>query len=116
MSSDPPRLVIEGITVEGAVFRPSGWIERLIGTLSTYGEDRRTNLRPHSGTDRRRLRMVFLKAQIIDGGKCLVVDTRLRDANPAAFQFLLEFIQGNRLRTQETGSAFPASAPSPQRI
>jgi len=30
---------------------------------------------------------------MIDGRKCLVVDTRLRDANPAAYRFLQEFIQ-----------------------
>lgn len=35
---------------------------------------------------------------MIDGSKCLVVDTRLREANPSAFRFLLEFIENNRLR------------------
>jgi hypothetical protein len=113
MSSDLPKLVIEGITVEGAVFRPSDWIERLIGTLSTYGDDRRASPRPYSGMDRRHRQANFLKAQIIEGRKCLVVDTRLRDANPVAYRFLLEFIQNNRLRMQETDSASPASAESP---
>ena len=97
------QIVIEGMTEEGAVFRPSDWIERLIGTLSSYGHDRRASPRPYSGTDRRHRQADFLKAQIIEGRKCLVVDTRLRDANPAAFQFLLEFIQSNRLRTQPIG-------------
>jgi len=50
---------------------------------------------------------------MIDGRKCLVVDTRLRDANPAAYRFLQEFIKNNRLRMQETDGASPASAESP---
>lgn len=98
MTSETPKLVIEGITEDGQIFRPSDWIERLIGTLSTYGEDRRTNSRPHVGVDRRRRQEIFLRAQMIDGHKCLVVDTRLREANPPAYRFLQEFIGNNRLR------------------
>lgn len=103
MPSNLPNLVIEGLTVDGKVFRPSDWIERLIGTLSTYGNDRRSSPRPFSGADRRRQQLSFLQVQVIEGRKCLVVDAALRDANPAAFQFLLEFIRSNRLRAQGTG-------------
>lgn len=98
MTSDSRKLVIEGITQDGQLFRPSDWIERLIGTLSTYGEDRRASSRPHVGPDRRRRQESFLQAQMIDGQKCLVVDTRLREANPAAYRFLQDFIENNRLR------------------
>ena len=104
MSNDLPTLVIEGITLEGMVVRPSDWIERLIGTLSIFGEDRRMRAQPYAGTDRRHRQESFLRAQMIDGNKCLVVDTKLREANPAAFHFLLEFIDSNRLRTQPAGS------------
>ncbi len=114
MSSDLPKLVIEGITVEGTAFRPSNWIERLIDTLSTYGEDRRASPRPYSGTDRRHRHEDFLKTQIIDGRKCLVVDTRLRDANPAAFHFLLEFIRSNRLRVVDTDHTIPLTVAPPR--
>jgi hypothetical protein len=55
----------------------------------------------------------FLQAQMINGHKCLVVDMRLRDANPTAYRFLQEFIQNNRLRILETDSASPATAESP---
>ncbi len=109
MASDAPKIIIEGITLDGAVFRPSDWIERLIDTLSSYGEDRRTRNGPYHGTERRHRRVGFLQAQMIDGRKCLVVDTRLRDANPIAYRFLLEFIQNNRLRMQETECANPAA-------
>lgn len=107
MTSDSQRLVIEGITQDGQIFRPSDWIERLIGTLSTYGEDRRTNSRPHVGVDRRQRQESFLQAQMIDGHKCLVVDTRLREANPSAFRFLQEFIENNRLRILSRDGASP---------
>lgn len=98
MTSDFQKIIVEGITQDGQIFRPSDWIERLIGTLSIYGEDRRTNLRPYIGIDRRRRQESFLQAQMIDGHKCLIVDTRLREANPSAFRFLQEFIENNRLR------------------
>lgn len=102
MSKHLPTLVIEGVTLDGMVFRPSDWIERLIGTLSAYGEDRRASTRVYAGTDRRRRQESFLRAQMIDGSKCLVVDTKLREVNPDAYHFLLDFIQSNRLRNQAT--------------
>ena len=112
MPSDPPKIVIEGITLDGKVFRPSDWIERLIDAVSSYVVDRRSRPGSYSGPDRRRRQVGFLQAQMIDGRKCLVVDTRLRDANPVAYRFLQEFIRNNRLRMQETDSANPATADS----
>lgn len=109
MPGKPPKIIIQGITLDGVVFRPSDWIERLIDTLFSYGEDRRTRTGPYSGPDRRRRQVGFLRAQMIDGRKCLVVDTRLRDVNPAAYRFLLEFIENNRLQLLETGRANPTS-------
>jgi len=114
MSNDLPKLVIEGVTTDGDVFRPSDWIERLLDSLAHYGQDRRTGERlPYRGPERRRDHQAFLQAQICDGHKCLVVDLRLRDTNPAAYRFLLEFIQNNHLRMRETGSERSAAAESP---
>jgi len=114
MSSDLTQLVIEGITTEGDVFRPSDWIERLLDSLAHYGQDRRAGeRRPYRGPERRRGQQAFLQAQFCDGRKCLVVDLRLRDTNPAAYRFLLEFIQNNHLRMHETGRERSATAESP---
>jgi len=107
MSNELPIFVIDGITLDGMVFRPSDWIERLIDTLSSYGADRRTRAGSYAGPDRRGRQAGLLCAQMIEGRKCLVVDARLQVANPAAFQFLQEFIQSNQLRMQETKSATP---------
>jgi len=115
MSSDLPLFVIEGITLDGTVFRPSDWIERLIDTVSSYGSDRRTRLGSYSGPDRRRQQVGFLRAQIIDGRKCLLVDARLQAANPVAFHFLQEFIQSNRLRMLGTSDTTFVSAVSSER-
>lgn len=105
MPNDLPKIVIEGISTDGKVFRPSDWIERLIDTVSSYGEDRRSCPGTYSGPDRRRRQVGFLQAQMIAGHKCLVVDMRLREANPTAYKFLQEFIQNNHLRVLDTDSA-----------
>ena len=103
MSSDLPMFVVEGTTVDGKAFRPSAWVDRLIDTISSYGTDRRMCPGSYSGPERRRRQVGFLRAQMIEGRKCLVVDARLQEANPAAFRFLQEFIQSNRLRTRAVG-------------
>jgi hypothetical protein len=91
------KLIVEGLTEDGKRFRPSDWIERLIDTVTVYGADRRESSSPFAGLDRRRRQIAFLQAQVIDSNKCLVVDGRLRDANPQAYYYLLEFIRDNRL-------------------
>ena len=94
-------LIIEGLTEDGQCFRPSDWAERLLDTLSNYGSDRRQQVRPFTGPERRRREPVFLKVQINDSHTCLMVDLRLREANPQAYAFLMEFVRSNRLRYSE---------------
>lgn len=110
MPNQFPKMIVEGVTLDGTIFHPSDWIERLIDTVFSYGEDRRTQSGAYSGPDRRRRQIGFLQAQMIDGQKCLVVDKRLHDANPAAFRFLQDFIQNNCLRMQETDTVSPVAA------
>ncbi len=107
----PPFLIIRGLTEEGQVFRPSDWIERLMDTLSHYGSDRRLNGRPYDGRERRSHQIEFLKPQMIDGSKCLVVDGRLRLTNPLAYEFLMEFVRSNRLCWTEYAVGEPARKP-----
>ena len=109
MPSQLPKLIVKGVTLDGTIFRPSDWIERLIDTVFSYGEDRRTRSGPYTGPDRRRRQVGFLQAQMIDGHKCLVVDMRLRDANPVAYRFLQDFIQNNCLRMGDTDNVTPAA-------
>ena len=98
---EPTQWVIEGITDEGRTFRPSDWIERLIDTAGAFGPERRLNRKAYSGPERRQQQLAFLQAQMVAGRKCLIVDVRLRQANPAAFDFVLQFVRSNRLRCLE---------------
>ena len=79
-------IVIEGVTEDGRTFRPSDWIERISGSLSTFGMDRRIRY-SH-----------YLQPQIIDGHRCLVLDPELKNVNPSAYSFLVDFAKGNKLK------------------
>jgi len=63
------KIVIEGVTEDGKRFRPSDWIERISGNLSTFGNDRRIRYSR------------YLQPQILQGQKCLVIDPELRGAH-----------------------------------
>ncbi len=80
------KIVIEGVTEDGRTFRPSDWIERISGSLSTFGMDRRIRY-SH-----------YVQPQVIDGRKCLVLDPDLKGVNPSAFSFLVDFARGNKLK------------------
>ncbi len=105
MPNEPSHLVIEGLTRDGKVFRPSDWAERLVDTAATYGADRRSRRTHHSGPERRRRQTAFLQVQMIGEMKCVVVDLRLREANPAAYAFLTEFVETNQLRWRKEGAS-----------
>jgi hypothetical protein len=95
------KIIIEGVTEDGRTFRPSDWIERISGSLSTFGSDRRIRY-SH-----------YLQPQTLDGKKCLVVDTALRDKNPGAFTFLMDFAKGNKLRIRDGDGPLPTSPERP---
>lgn len=98
---EPTEWVIEGLTEDGEVFRPSDWVERLLETVLSYGLDRRVNHRPYHGPERRSRQIELLQPRICDGRKCLVVDLQLREVNPQAFNVLMDFVRSNRLRCRE---------------
>lgn len=105
MTNNNKKLIVEGITLEGTAFRPSDWIERLCGSAASFSADRRAaeNSRhpPYSGPERRRQHTDLLYPQVIDGAKCLVVDSLLHAVNPSAYRFVMDFISTNRLRTRD---------------
>lgn len=88
-------IVIEGITEDGRTFRPSDWIERISGSLSTFGIDRRIRY-SH-----------YVQPQMIDGRKCLVLDPGLKQVNPSAFSFLVDFAKGNKLKIRGLDNGSP---------
>ena len=80
------EILIIGITESGAPFRPSDWAERLCGVMSLFGEDQRISYSP------------FVRPIVSAGVRCVVVDKRLEELRPEAFEFLVGFARDNDLR------------------
>ena len=83
------KLVIQSVREDGGRFRPSDWIERLAANMGTFGSDHRLHYSPK------------VHPRIVEGEKCLVIDTDLEQENPEAFNFILDFARSNRLKFQE---------------
>jgi len=82
------RLILKGITPEGSKFRPSDWAERLCGNLCTF-RNRRMYYSP------------MLRPAVIDGIKCVIVDSKLEQAHPAILQDVIHFADKNNLQTEK---------------
>jgi len=86
MFSDCLEIVIQGVTASGQPFRPSDWAERLCGVMSAFSEDRYLSYSP------------YLKPIIAAGVRCVLVDVKLAEVDPAAYRFLLDFAKDNELK------------------
>ncbi|WP_119292683.1 DUF3579 domain-containing protein [Azohydromonas sediminis] len=99
MSSPPSRprqLIIRGITRSGRAFRPSDWAERLCGVMSPYRPGgARTGVGAHIGYS------PLCIPRVIDGVKCVIVSEALRDVEPMAWDFVVNFARDNELQTVE---------------
>jgi len=83
------EFVIVGATLDGKPFRPSDWAERLCGVMAAFGGDHRMAYSP------------FVHPVTANGVRCVVVDARLRDIEPMAYRFLLNFAKDNELQTRQ---------------
>ena len=88
MTAEAPELVIRGMTHEGKPFRPSDWADRLCGVMSAFGSDGRMQYSP------------YVQPVTSAGIRCVVVDKRLKDIEPMAYNFLLNFARDNELQTR----------------
>lgn len=88
MTAESPEFVIKGVTLEGKPFRPSDWAERLCGVMSAFGSDGRMQYSP------------YVQPITSAGIRCVVVDKRLKDIEPMAYNFLLNFARDNELQTR----------------
>jgi hypothetical protein len=92
MSDDadiPLEFVIRGVTTGGSAFRPSDWAERLCGVMSVFGADQRMAYSP------------YVQPVTSSGVKCVVVDARLKDIEPMAYTFLINFARDNELQVRD---------------
>jgi Protein of unknown function (DUF3579) len=92
-STNPPaknEFFILGITNQGKQFRPSDWSERLSGAMSCF--------RPDSGRQSHLHYSQFVRPILIDGIRSVVVDHGLRDIEPLAYHFVMDFAKDNDLQ------------------
>jgi Protein of unknown function (DUF3579) len=85
---------ILGLTTDGKQFRPSDWAERLCGVMSCF--------RPEgSGSGGRNAHLQFsplVRPIMINGVRAVVVSETLRQIEPMAYNFVVEFAKDNQLQ------------------
>jgi hypothetical protein len=104
----PRQFTIKGLTHSGQVFRPSDWSERLAGAMSCF--------RPGGsagGIGAFIGYSPYCVPQLIDGVKCVTVHEALKDIEPMAWDFVMNFARDNQLPVEEVKSTPPASSLSP---
>lgn len=87
MQVDSNEFVILGITTEGKAFRPSDWAERLAGVMSSFGGGR-LGYSPYC--------FPITSNNI----KSVVVNAKLKEIEPMAYGFLLNFARDNELQVR----------------
>jgi hypothetical protein len=97
MSNAKPRqYYIHGITDDGRRFRPSDWAERLAGAMSSF--------RPggaSSGIGAFIGYSPYCVPQTLDGVRCVLVSEALKDIEPMAWDFVMNFARDNGLPVSE---------------
>ncbi|GAA4343124.1 DUF3579 domain-containing protein [Pigmentiphaga soli] len=94
MAESVRHFIIQGITSSGHTFRPSDWAERLAGVMSPF--------RPQGSAASHLTYSPYVFPTVIGGVKCVVVDPRLRQLEPLAWKFVVDFAHDNDLQTAET--------------
>ncbi|MDR2991647.1 MAG: DUF3579 domain-containing protein [Burkholderiaceae bacterium] len=97
MTSSSSEILIRGITRDGRKFRPSDWAERLAGVMSQF----RPGGAAHN-PDRYLGYSPWCVPTAIDGVKCVIVNTILRQHEPMAWDFVTNFARDNELQVSET--------------
>lgn len=95
LPAKPRELFIRGLTSAGRTFRPSDWAERLCGVMSPYRPEGTMASHAHLGYS------PYVRPCNIDGVKCVIVDERLREIEPMAWDFVVAFARDNDLQTFE---------------
>lgn len=94
VSDSAKEVFIQGITREGKTFRPSDWAERLAGVMSPF--------RPGGAQPGSHLSYSpWCIPTTLGGIKCVVVRRELRDHEPMAWDFVLNFARDNDLQLVE---------------
>ena len=88
------QIFIQGVTREGKTFRPSDWAERLAGVMSPF--------RPGGAQPGSHLSYSpWVVPTVVNGVKCVIVNSDLRDYDPMAWDFVVNFAKDNNLEYGE---------------
>ena len=91
------EIFILGINAQGKPFRPSDWAERLAGMMCHF--------RPGGASLGSHIQYSpWCFPTAIGGVKCVVVNRQLRDAEPMAWDFVINFARDNGLQITEACS------------
>jgi len=98
MSANSPfsEVIIHGLTLDARRFRPSDWAERLAGVMAQF---RPGGAQTVPGGHLRYSPWCF--PTVVDGVRCVVVNTALREHEPMAWNFVMSFARDNALRVSE---------------
>ena len=104
------RFVILGQTSAGRPFRPSDWAERLAGVMAAF--------RPRkAGSQQHLTYSPYVVPSRLRGIGCVIVDPKLRELEPMAYSFMLNFAQDNDLLTEALeGEERPAAGRTDSRV
>lgn len=94
VSNTAKEVFILGVTRAGRTFRPSDWAERLAGVMSQFrpgGAQRGSHLGYSP----------WCVPSSLDGIKCVIVNRELRDLEPMAWDFCVNFARDNDLQVRE---------------
>jgi len=86
---------IQGTTSNGKPFRPSDWAERLCGTMSCFRPPGYGGLNAHLKYS------PYVRPVLLNGVKSVVVKEDLRQIEPLAYHFVLDFAHDNDLQIVE---------------
>jgi hypothetical protein len=97
MTTPKPReYFIHGLTLEGRTFRPSDWAERLAGAMSCFRPDGvQGGIGAFIGYS------PLCVPRTINGVKVVIVSETLRDIEPMAWDFVMNFARDNQLQLAE---------------
>ena len=94
--AEPREVFIQGQTKDGKVFRPSDWAERLAGAMSCF--------RPEGGGSGPAAFIgysPYCVPRYIGAIKGVIVSRELREMEPMAWEFVMNFARDNNLVVDE---------------
>jgi len=91
--SNPRQYYIQGVTLEGRTFRPSDWAERLAGAMSSFRPGGSAGgIGAYIGYS------PYCVPRLVEGIKCVIVHEALKDIEPMAWDFVMNFARDNGLK------------------